>query len=59
MLEIWAEIQYEMDLGPVFSPQLNCYKERSMTEYGRCVADCFDSFKSSSFNCDYSEDHSG
>lgn len=20
MLEIWAEIQYEMDLGPVFSP---------------------------------------
>lgn len=58
MLEILAEIQYEVDLWLVFSPLLNCYKKWSMMENGICVADDFDPFKSSSFNCEFSEDHS-
>lgn len=42
----------------MFSPLLNCYKKWSMMENGICVADDFDPFKSSSFNCEFSEDHS-
>lgn len=45
MLEILAEVQYEVDLWPVSSPLLSCYEKWSMMENGICVADDFDSFK--------------
>lgn len=58
MLEILAEIQYEVDLGLVSSPLLSCYEKWSVVENGTCIADDFTLLKSSSFNCGYSEDHS-